>query len=259
MLTATLGTVLVLAQSAIGLPGHHVSGPGSCDSCGVEKTVPVAMIARLQGSPRWRERHNAAHALRRFDWQCHPEVVGALAYSLLNDPCEEVREEAAQSLTRMAPCLPVAHAALERAARCDPDSATRRWARRALSALGNRCAAACQVCGPAVVPAPAEPGLDLLAPGIQAVPDRPGPPRNEPGLTLPQPSAEPEIPTDAGRVPPADAPVEPLDPIPLVPPGGSAGTGPARSERPVVRSTASRGGRRPMPFFLRLPAAILPR
>src|SRR4051794_34995049 len=118
MLTATFGTLLLLAPSTVGLHGHHDSGRAICDSCGVQESVALATITRLQTSPRWRERHNAAHALRRYDWRCHPDVVGALAFSMLNDTCEEVREEAAQSLTRMAPCLPVAHAALDRAARC---------------------------------------------------------------------------------------------------------------------------------------------
>ena len=46
---------------------------------------------------------------------------------------EEVREEVAETLAKLAPCTPVAHQALRRAAECDPDHATRKWAQKALT------------------------------------------------------------------------------------------------------------------------------
>lgn len=261
MITALFGTLIPVTLSALGLHGHHDSRVVVCDRCGVENTVVLATVTRMQTSPRWRERHNAAHALRRFDWRCHPEAVGALAYSLLNDRSEEVREEAAQSLTRMAPCLPVAHAALEQAARSDPDHATRRWARKALAAMGNRCEGACQVCAPSLVgeaPLTIDAGVELVVPGTPGVPAKVIPQGIEPGLELQRPALEPSVPSSGVQEPPAET-LEPLESLPLVPPGSSTEATSSRTERPRVEKTAAREKRRPRPFFLRLPALILER
>ena len=148
MISSTLGGVIVLAQAFLGMHGHDAPRPGCCDVCGVRQAAVLAEITRLQTCPNWRKRDDAAHALRKVDWHCHPEVVDALAYSLLRDCEEEVREEAAETLAKLAPCTPVAHQALTQAADCDPDHATRKWARRALKAMAGRCEAPCQVCGP---------------------------------------------------------------------------------------------------------------
>src|SRR3954453_21455207 len=95
-----LCTWVLLAQASLGLGGHHARKVGCCDACGVEKALVLAEIQTLQTCPRWRARDNAAHRLRKFDWRCHPEAASALVVALLHDCEEEVREEAAQSLTR---------------------------------------------------------------------------------------------------------------------------------------------------------------
>src|SRR5947209_2833855 len=131
-------TTLVLTSLG-GLFGHHARRPGLCITCGEPPAAILTDIQVLQTCPNWRERDRAARRLRRYDWHCHPEVAAVLATALLTDRCEEVREEAAESLTRLAPCVPEAHAALRHAADADPDRATRKWARRGLRALGGRC------------------------------------------------------------------------------------------------------------------------
>jgi hypothetical protein len=162
--------------------------------------------------------------------------------------------------------MPVAHAALDRAARLDPDAATRRWSRRALSALGNRCEAACQVCAPVVtapivtgpVVVPSEPALEIVAPGGASAPAT-GTPTLEPGLEPIPPAGEPEVPFNptGGAAPPQ---AEPSEPLPLVPPGEARSPGTLRNVRPiVVEKTAARGKKRTLPLFLRLPAAVLDR
>ena len=167
MIAATWGVVAIVAQSVLGWSGGHDPEPDPCEARGVEDAAILAQVARLQTSPSRRDRDHAAHALRKVDWRRHPEVVGALAYSLLHDPEEEVREEDAQSLTRMAPSLAVAHEALSRAADADPDHSTRRWARKGLKTLGRRCEDPCKVCGPAVVgpvaPIPGGPSIPAPA------------------------------------------------------------------------------------------------
>jgi hypothetical protein len=133
-------------------------------------------IVALQKSPRWRDRDRAAQELRHVDWRAHPEVVGALAFSLLNDPEEEVREEAAESLARMRPCLPEAREAL-RIAATDRDLMTRKWARRGLAALPAACRVPCPVVvEPADAPPPPPP-RPYRAPGVEppteVIPDGP--------------------------------------------------------------------------------------
>jgi hypothetical protein len=197
MIAATWGVVAIVAQAMLGWGGGHDPVPDSSEARVVENAAILAQVARLQTSPRRRDRDHAAHALRKVDWRCHPEVVGALAYSLLHDPEEEVREEAAQSLTRMAPCLAVAHEALSRAADADPDHSTRHWARKGLKALGRRCEGLCKVCGQTVV----GPGAPI--PGGPAIPVP---------ASLPAP-VEAVIPPiiDPADVPPSDPPAPPPD------------------------------------------------
>jgi hypothetical protein len=148
-MTGLLTTLLLLPPAAPGFTGHHRPRPdvACCDVCGVESAEVAELIATLQRCPRWRKRDNAAHALKRYDWRCHPEAAQVLAAAMLCDGEEEVREEAAESLAKMKPCLPEVHAALARAAKCDPDHATRKWARRGLVAVGERCVAQCDACG----------------------------------------------------------------------------------------------------------------
>jgi hypothetical protein len=143
-----LGAVILVGQSAVGISGHHAKKQQCCDVCGVEKAEIAGLITVLQTCPKWRARHDAAHDLRKYDWQCHPEITEVLTTALLADCDKEVREEAAQSLKKLAACTPASHAALQRAATCDTDWATRFWARRALATMKHKCKGACTVCGP---------------------------------------------------------------------------------------------------------------
>ncbi|HMB06233.1 MAG TPA: hypothetical protein VKP69_21175, partial [Isosphaeraceae bacterium] len=213
MIVMSWGVVLILAQSVFGGHGHEPSGPARCDVCGAEAAAVRAQILRMQTSPKWRARDDAAHALRKFDWRCHPEVVEALAYTLLHDCEEEVREEAAQSLTKMVPCLAVAHEALNRAADDDADHSTRCWARKGLRALGGRCEGTCKVCGPDLVgpvtPLPA--GHASVISGPTIVPSEvPVPvPDPEPAFTptpAPAPGAASMPPVPPSGIPPLVAP-----------------------------------------------------
>ena len=126
-----LGLILALGQVA---EGTVVSPPAVCSDCGVRSGTILDLVVILQKAPDWHRRERAAHDLRRVDWHCHPDVVGALAYSLLNDPEGEVREEAAESLAKMRPNDPGAIEALKRAAGCDPYRQARRAAIRGLNA-----------------------------------------------------------------------------------------------------------------------------
>lgn len=180
-MTATLCSMVFLAQSALGCGwgGHHDRPLSACcDVCGVESAEVFGAIQTLQCHPRWRKRDNAANDLRDFDWRCHPEILGALSFAMLTDCEEEVREEAAQSLAKIdpPPCTPDVHAALDRSARCDPDHATRKQARRALKRLGRHCIGPCSICGPATVvtPLPTEviitPPSTIVTPGTTVLP-----------------------------------------------------------------------------------------
>ena len=123
------------------------------------------------------------------------------------DPSDDVREEAAESLEKMAACVPAAHEALSRAASGDPDHGVRKEARKALAALGRRCIADCQVCGPlptgSVIQGPTiipPDWMPILAPGPFARPASPRrPPADEPQLeplppALPDASPLPDVP-----------------------------------------------------------------
>jgi hypothetical protein len=168
---ASLYTVILLAQSAVGGLLHHAPRPGCCDVCGVEKAVIAAEIGRLQTCPFWKDRDRAAIGLRHHAWECHPEIVVALANAMLHDCHEEVREEAAESLTKLAPCMGIAHQALAIAATADPDHATRHWAKRGLAKLNRRCEGACVVCAPGALAAPQAPVSEpFLAPSTPVLP-----------------------------------------------------------------------------------------
>ncbi len=148
-MTGLLSAILLLAPSGLHLFDHHREPPGPCcDTCGASSAQVQMLICTMRTHPNWRERDDAAHDLRKFDWKCHPEIGAALASTMVNDCHEEVREEAAESLAKLAPCQPDVHAALVRAENCDPDHATRKWARRALRNLDDHCDAPCSVCGP---------------------------------------------------------------------------------------------------------------
>jgi len=205
------GTFLMLALSGLGGHGHHGPKEGCCAVCGVETRAVLAEIQCLQASPRGHRREDAAHDLRKVDWHCHPEVVSALATALLNDGKDDVREEAAESLGKLAAGTPEAHAALTMAAEADPDHGVRHEARKALKKLKGRCAGACQVCGP--------------APTGAAPPVIPGPP-----VILPddQPPARLVLPPDLGPLDLAPAPA----PAPT-PPAGSPFVAPRAEDVPL--------------------------
>jgi hypothetical protein len=152
-MTAAICSASIFAQAILGCGfSKHTARPVTitecCDTCGVRGIEVAEKIQVLQSCPKWRQRDNAAHALRRYEWECHPEILFALATALQTDCSEEVREEAAETLAKLspAPCVPEVHEALARAAKCDPDHATRKWARRAVVRLDEGCRAECAVC-----------------------------------------------------------------------------------------------------------------
>lgn len=149
---AFIGCVLAVSQLSVAWYGDHHRKPvvATCDDCGVESARIFNLIETLQHNPNWRRRDDAAHELRRFDWKCHPVVAEVLATALLSDCHPEVREEAAESLAKIKPCLPIVHEALARATR-DRDLCTRLNAKRALKNLGRNCKGDCRVCDPTVL------------------------------------------------------------------------------------------------------------
>lgn len=197
-----IGLTTTVCLAAVLVPGYSGHGRAEsrvvcCDVCGVETAEVAALIQTMQTCPRWRKRDNAAHALRRFDWRCHPEAAQALAATMLRDCEEEVREEAAESLAKMKPCLPEVHASLAQAARCDPDHATRKWARRGIEAIGDRCVAQCDVCG-----------VDSDLPVRYLVPTRVNEIRTAPSVRV-MPYEPPVAPPAVEVLPPADLPPMP--------------------------------------------------
>ena len=226
MVTTSFGLILMVAQAAVGF-GHHGRKAGDCDRCGAVSAAVDAEIRTLQGASRWRTRDNAAHALRKFDWRCHPEAALALVGAMLHDCEEEVREEAAESLARLAPCLPEVHLALARAAELDPDHATRKWARRGLRALGDRCQGDCLACDP--------------APGLPVRVSRP----------VPTIHVEPLPPLETAPVSPpiSPPPPPPADDLPAPLPGASPSRPDPVDDGPVLEGPLSERRR---PLILRL-------
>jgi hypothetical protein len=224
MLATTWGAILLLTPAAMGGAWHHSPATvGGCATCGADATFVAAQIVVLQSCPKARDRERAAKALRKVDWRCHPEVVEALACALLKDSAAKVRRESAESLAKLAPCLPVAHAALAQAATCDSSLLTRCWARKGLKALGKRCPGDCSICGPAapavVVPAPAgepagiAPGAPAPATILTPTELRVVPP---PSSATPSPFA-PTAPAPATTLPPLEGPVRAVGPINYAP------------------------------------------
>lgn len=188
---------------------HHTA---TCERACESQAITVArLIQQLQHCPNWRVRDDAAHELRRFAWKCHPGLAEALATALVTDPEEEVREEAAESLKVIKPCLPIVQSALERAANCDRDFATRHQARKALRGLGH-CSASCSWCGvKAPQPIANGPILVPLDP-YRGVPVQPGLPPSDPPIPLEGP-LPPAIP-DANS--PFSPTIQPIQPAPRV-------------------------------------------
>jgi HEAT repeat protein len=207
---ASLYMAGLLVQTTLGGLGHHAPKAGCCDACGVQTAFVSEQIARLQTCPRWKDRDHAAHELRHVDWRCHPEVVHALVAALLHDCDEEVREESAQSLAKLAPCVAEAHAALCLSARCDPDHSTRHWARKALAKLHGRGGGPCQVCAaPRAVLASPQP---LPEPALAPVGSQPPPELLGPNLEPPLDSAPSDLPATL----PGTSPFSARPPVPAV-------------------------------------------
>jgi hypothetical protein len=238
-MVVVVGLAWIVAQSATGCHGREAKASVVPLSARVERPgdAPVVIrdIVALQRSPRWRDRDRAAIALRRVDWRRHPEVVGALAFSMLHDPEEEVREEAAESLTRMRPCLPEAREALRQAAN-DRDSTTRKWARRGLAALSKECAVPCDHCQDAS-PVLEPPGTVLSEVPRVIEPLNAPPP---PPVPFAAPGGEPAfrpIPDSIESNVPAPGDLEPLPP----PSSGDVRRLPTHSRIEAPRLAARRG------------------
>ena len=218
MIVATLSMAVIVAQSAVWNETAVEVVPGSCATCGVKNSAVVEQIVRLQKCPNGRERERAAKALRHFDWHCHPDMLGALAYSLLHDPDRSVRREAAETLVRTEACAPEVHLAFQRAATSDPSLLTRLWARRGLRSLKHHCNGTCSACdaaGMSVVTLPGGPVIES-GPKIESGPLIEPVPTVPPGSVLesapgPMPLDEPaaKAPQAAPGPPPIDSSVRP--------------------------------------------------
>ncbi len=191
-----------------------------------ETPAVQAQITRLESCSGWMARRKAARVLRKYDWKCHPEAAEALAEALTNDNCGLVRQEAAESLAKMRPCLPAVHAAVARAAKCDTSLLTRCWAKKALKSLGKSCVETCSICGPGasvegdeVLPSVPGTGLTPMDSAVEPLPPtRMVVPRNPSGMSPFYPGVSPPLPSPV----PESAPL---------PPSGS-------TEGPVLESPA---------------------
>jgi hypothetical protein len=219
MILANLGLFVAIGVSAVGSHDHRGPKPASCDECGARSSAVRKEIQILRTSRKKGDREDAAENLRKFDWRRHPEAVLALSDALVLDPSDDVREEAAESLGKMAPCVPAAHEALSRAASRDPDHDVRKKARKAMGALGRRCIADCQVCGP-LPTGPVIQGPSTIPPDWMPIVS-PGP-FNRPAPT-PAPADEPRL----EPLPPTLPNASPLSDVPPPPPT------PVRMEGPV--------------------------
>ena len=148
MISATMNAVLLLMLTVGELPCSHDKVRGECTVCAEETSAVHAQITRLESCSGWMARRRAARALRKYDWKCYPEAAEALAAALTNDDCGLVRQEAAESLARMRPCLATVHEAVARAVKCDSSLLTRCSAKKALKSLGKTCAEPCSICEP---------------------------------------------------------------------------------------------------------------
>ena len=215
MNTLALGLVMIVAQTTVGGDFHSRHAPADCERCGVNSAFVLEEVVQLQNNPSWRVRERMANTLRRIDWRCHPEVVGALSFSLLHDCEDEVREEAAETLARLAKegaCDPAMHESLAKAARSDRDRATRIKARRGLKNLSKRCRGTCNVCEPSMTEV-IVPGSTVIVPGEILVPSKNFMPLPEPseGLTPIDPAeTEPVTPARIQPIPSLDSRVAPV-------------------------------------------------
>jgi len=203
----------LMAAGSMGL-GHcgHDKIRQECTTCDEESPAVARQIHRLE-SAGWMARKKAARALRSYDWKSHPEAAEALATALLHDDCRLVRQEAAESLAKMRPCLPTVHDAVARAARCDNSLLARHWAKKALKSLRKACVESCSICevegpgawrgdGPMILPGDSR--VEALPPAIVPIPDRSS------GTSPFDPRSNPPLPEAApGDLPPLESPALP--------------------------------------------------
>jgi hypothetical protein len=184
MIAAAVSPVLMLAPLFAILPCRHEKSRDECTICVEETSEVLERVTKLQTCPGWLARRKAARSLRTYDWKCHPEAVEALADALLHDDHGLVRQAAAESLAKMKPCVPVAHEAVAKAAKCDTCLLARLSAKKALKAIGKSCVEDCEICGPIdpdspddsflgeprLGPIPMDSTVDPLPPAIRDVP-----------------------------------------------------------------------------------------
>src|SRR4051812_5921684 len=106
MITAMMSVLLAMGFTVGGAPCAHKGVSGECSVCVDQYAEVLQQVERLQSCRGWMARRKAAKALRAYDWKSHPEAADALAEAVLHDDCGLVRQEAAQSLAKMRPCLP---------------------------------------------------------------------------------------------------------------------------------------------------------
>jgi hypothetical protein len=233
MLTITMSAALLVGALEGEWHCGHEKIRDECSACSDESPAVARQIARLQ-SAGWLGRRKAARALQAYDWRNHPEAAEALAGSLADDDCSLVRQQAAESLAKMRPCLPEVHEAVTRAARSDPSLLTRCWARKAAKAIGKSCVEPCLLC---------DEGIGLT--GDDPLPDesRFGPSRRNLRVA-PLPSESMEVPENPSRLSPFTPRSNPPlpDPIPdteAVPAPRGAST-PVPLDGPLLEGSALR-------------------
>lgn len=206
MTCATIGLHMMLGLVVVGEPGNRSPKPDRCIECGQDLADICTDIQALKTAPRWRVRARAARRLREIDGMGHPDAVLALCLALANDPDEEVREDAAGTLRKVAPPIPFVHETIDRASRSDPDRIVRRESKRALDAHPRRCMADCLVCGPmptgTVFRSPV-----VIPPGWEGwpKPGSPVPPEPIPA-SVPPSDLPPALPDEGPRLTPIDPP-----------------------------------------------------
>src|SRR4051812_8642182 len=124
MISSLLLSAVVVAQAPfgfLGTGGGRVArmAPARCGRCGANTSVIASKLDHLRNGRLDLVRATAAVTLRRFDGQCHPEIVLGLAEAVRNDRDADVRAEAAVSLAKLGVCLPEALDALGQAAATD--------------------------------------------------------------------------------------------------------------------------------------------
>ncbi|MDG3003463.1 HEAT repeat domain-containing protein [Paludisphaera mucosa] len=269
------GLYLILAASVGTIHSGHDTVRAECSDCGAEQSAVQEKVVKLRTASLWVVRRKAARGLRAYDWERHPEAVEALADAVLHDRQCLVRQEAAESLGKMKPCLPVAHEALACAAESDKSLIARHAAKKALKAVGKSCVEPCDVCGvdsevieEGIPPFRADPGdaafptipetspivpetsLDPLTPTsleVPVLPPTPSPFIPDPDAPFPArpPVGRPRIhPEDAVPLTPPSAPVDRLNPRPDELPPTPLGDD-AAAPRPAWPSQAFATGSRP--------------